>query len=339
MEDEGIDEVGGPTDYRSVMQELAECARSREKQQLAELKESEGAGDDGEDEDDERSNEEREGTAGAVDETEDADAIANGGEEEAEEEDDEGDTDGEEMDEEEGNGESVTGRQEEKDGEEDSEAGDIDDTSQPATLLQTLDADDDNTDVTTATLDSSPSHPEHISSDRFLCHFSHHRSLPPETLSQLTANTAQLISLLHVDGMRENLITLNFTLMPPVMSTADEPQPTTEQLIGVPALSKPVWLSELYVRPKIVERWQPITSKITSKLRKKAALRATAASSSTAALAAATSSAVFLNDDLQGHVPILEARLRALCLQPCRSVTVCDTDPPSVLGCSRALRG
>ena len=316
-----------------MLHELTSRAKLLAKKQLAELTATDGLEeeeDDREGDNDERDEAEarqsRSTTSDDEDMTQEAEQQRGrqSEEDEDEEEDEENDDDeeAEGLDVNEGDEQAAAGKEDEavlEDVEETESVGDadeaidIDDLSQPATLLQTTaDADEDDEATATsigksATLHSSI-HPELLSADRFLSHFSHHRSLPADVLVQLTSNTAQLQPLPSIDGIRERLFTLNINL--PV----DERQHAVEQekqqshssashgsadadkaetLLGVPALSAPVWLRELHVRPKIIERWQPIATKQKNKQRKKHSATANSVTSS-----ATSASPALLDDDL-----------------------------------------
>ena len=282
--------------YRSMMQELATRAKLREKKQLAAQRVTEAAEYDDDDEqlhhdayNQQQQQEEQEET----EEEEDEDRA----EDDEVEEEEEGDaTVEEQVAAAEGAGSDVQS----------DEDGDIDDISQPSTLLQSaVDAEEDVADSTFVSLTSSSLHPELLSSDRFLSHFSHHRTLPADLLTQLTANSAQLLPLPHVDGIPQQLYGLNLSLLKderiaeqphqqlPLTTgqhrqEAEEKERRVEEALGVPLTGGAVWLRDLHVRPKIVERWQAIASKQRVKQRKKL---------SSAAAAHSTSSAV-MEDDL-----------------------------------------
>ena len=282
-DDEEVDEASS---YRAMMQELAHRAKLLEKQQLAAMAKTEERDDQEDDEHDQQNEEQSEEEAGQ--EVDVQDHQANEDEEEAEHDDDEEEEEEDDNDEQtsaaaaEPEGDAPVDEQaqegEEESGEAEDEADDIDidDPLQPATLLQTAtDAEDeDDTHATSASVDSSSMHPELLSSDRFLSHFSHYRTLPADVLAQLTASTALLQPLPPIEGIREKLFAFNLQLFQEEhtsrMADADErKEEKAEEVVGIPVLTAPVWLRDLHVRPKIAERWQPITTKQKAKQRKK----------------------------------------------------------------------
>ena len=197
-------------------------------------------------------------------------------------------------------GDSVVGEEE--------DCGDIDDLTQPATLLlAATEADDELLEARpTASLspDSSSAHAELQSSDCFLSHFSHHRTLSVEVLAALADDgEARLQPYPPLDGMRERLFALNIDLLAQQQAAEQHTQQKQQQSaerseqhesqaaersveasLGVPKLSAPLWLRELHVRARIVERWQSVTSRQKSRQRRKLAQAAAASSASTEAV-------------------------------------------------------
>ena len=324
----------GSVEYHSMLQELANRAKVRAKQQLVDMAAAEGM-DEQEDEDEDDHGMKDEDKDQKAEEEAEEDSVTQRSERQPrqqhraepegqpeesvdEDEDDEEGKEDEQADAAEGGGETSEQQAEEEDGIDDAEeARDIDDPSQPATLLQSAnEADKEDEDAitsanaTSSTSDPSSVHPDLLSSDRFLSHFSHHRTLPAEVLSQLSGSTAQLQPLPPIEGIRERLFTLNLRLLSDdrqravgeekqqasANKSADRADEKAEDALGVPALSAPVWLRDLHVRPKIAERWQPIAVKQKTKQRKKIA--SASASSSTASSSTASASPALLDDDL-----------------------------------------
>ena len=275
----------------TMLHELATRAKAREKQQVAEVRGTEGIQDEEEAEDDGHSN----GHAAHVDSSQ---ATQRGrgrqqcghGDSRDEMESEMG---AEEVEEEEEMGDATSDERAESEdvSEEEVEAADIDDPTQPATLLQAAtDAEDDATDAHSASLDSASAHPELTSSDRLVSHFSHYRALHADVLEQLTGSTAPLHPLPDVEGIREKIFARNLQLLTRERTTQQQRAATdgeaqevreeriVEALLGVPRLAAPVWLRDLHVRPKIVERWQHVAMKQKARQRKKLSSAASSAS-------------------------------------------------------------
>ena len=300
-DDGGGAEAEAASNYRAMMHDFATRVKVREKQQLADREEAAQHRDDDEHTDDAHTAAARSHTADTRDRH-----RAHGREEKEQADEDEDDED----DEEEDGRDAIRAERAGEDrsdgaGEEDDEGGaDIDDLTQPATLLQTAaDEDDELSDTAAVSLDSSSIHPELLSSDRLLSHFSHYRTLPADMLARLTSSTAHLQPLPPIEGIREKIFALNVQALddhrPPQQPPrpTGEAQPRQQQLersaetgLGVPVLSAALWLRDLHIRPGIIERWQAVATKQKVKQRRKL----TAASASTTA----SSAPALLDDDL-----------------------------------------